>query len=119
MSYIITDPCIGTKDTACVDACPVDCIHPRKDEGAFPGASMLYINPDECIDCGACEPACPVQAIYASEEDTPISQQGLIEANRLWYTDPEAAEALVKEHMDSHPELMALAPNQRAAAHNQ
>ena len=53
MPFIITDPCIETKDTACVDVCPVDCIHPRKDEPQFAEATMLYIHPDECVDCGA------------------------------------------------------------------
>ena len=69
MAYIITEPCIGTKDTACVDVCPVDCIHPRKDEPAFETAEMLYIHPDECIDCGACVPACPVEAIYLARRN--------------------------------------------------
>jgi NAD-dependent dihydropyrimidine dehydrogenase PreA subunit len=59
---------VGTKDTACVDVCPVDCIHPRKDEAAFAEAPMLYIHPVECIDCGACVPACPVDAIFAFDE---------------------------------------------------
>ena len=68
MTYIICEPCIGTKDTACVDVCPVDCIHPRKDEADFLGAQMLYIHPDECIDCGACVPACPVEAILPLDE---------------------------------------------------
>ena len=67
MTYIITEPCIDVKDTACVDVCPVDCIHPRKDESEFDSAPQLYINPDECIDCGACEPACPVEAISRNE----------------------------------------------------
>ena len=53
MAYVITEPCIGTKDSACVDVCPVDCIHPRKDEPGFEAATMLNIHPDECIDCGA------------------------------------------------------------------
>ena len=66
MPFVITDPCIGTKDSACVDVCPVDCIHPRKDEPEFESATMLYIHPEECIDCGACVPACPVSAIYES-----------------------------------------------------
>jgi NAD-dependent dihydropyrimidine dehydrogenase PreA subunit len=57
MPFIITDPCIETKDAACVDVCPVDCIHPRKDEAEFAEATMLYIHPEECIDCGACVPA--------------------------------------------------------------
>ena len=68
MAYIITEPCIGTKDSACVDVCPVDCIHPRKDEGDFEASTMLFIHPDECIDCGACVPACPVEAIFALDE---------------------------------------------------
>ena len=71
MAYVITEPCIGTKDSACVDVCPVDCIHPRKDEPAFEAATMLYIHPDECIDCGACVPACPVEAIFSLDE-TPL-----------------------------------------------
>ena len=68
MAYIITEPCIGTKDSACVDVCPVDCIHPRKDEPDFEAETQLYIHPDECIDCGACVPACPVEAIFALDE---------------------------------------------------
>src|SRR5678816_4703638 len=67
MAYIICEPCVNTKDTACVDACPVDCIHPKKDEPDFEAATMLYINPAECIDCGACEPACPVTAIFPED----------------------------------------------------
>lgn len=67
MTYVIAEPCIGTKDTACVDVCPVDCIHPRKDEAGFAADTMLYIDPAVCIDCGACEPACPVQAIFPED----------------------------------------------------
>jgi len=65
MAYVIAEPCIGVKDTACVDACPVDCIHPRKDEADFETVEQLYINPEECIDCGACVPVCQVSAIFA------------------------------------------------------
>ena len=68
MAYVIAEPCIGTKDAACVDACPVDCIHPKKDEPQFEGADMLYIDPVECIDCGACVPVCPVSAIFALDD---------------------------------------------------
>ena len=60
MTFVITEPCIGTKDTACVDVCPVDCIY-GADEDAW---DQLYIQPEECIDCGACEPECPWEAIY-------------------------------------------------------
>ena len=80
MAYIITEPCIGTKDSACVDVCPVDCIHPRKDESDFEGATQLYIHPDECIDCGACVPACPVEAIFALDE-VPEKWKNYIEIN--------------------------------------
>jgi len=68
MAYVIAEPCIGTKDTACVDACPVDCIHPKKDEAGFAEADQLFIDPVECIDCGACVPVCPVSAIYAGDD---------------------------------------------------
>ena len=66
MAYVIAEPCIDVKDTACVDACPVDCIHPRKNESDFAVAAQLYIDPVECIDCGACVPVCPVSAIFCS-----------------------------------------------------
>ena len=58
MTYVICEPCIGTKDSSCVDVCPVDCIH-TTDE-----AETYFIDPIECIDCGACEPVCPVTAIF-------------------------------------------------------
>jgi ferredoxin len=68
MAYVIAEPCIGTKDTACVDACPVDCIHPKKDEPQHGENTMLFIDPVECIDCGACVPVCPVSAIFAADD---------------------------------------------------
>ena len=77
MTYVITEPCIGVKDRACVDVCPVDCI--------YEGEDMLYIHPDECIDCGACEPECPVNAIFP-EEDVPGNQQPFIAKNRDAFT---------------------------------
>jgi ferredoxin len=121
MTFVITDPCINTKDTACVDVCPVDCIHPRKDEPEFEQATMLYIHPDECIDCGACVPACPVSAIYDSPETTPESQKQLVEANDVYRAgEPDAvarAEAIAQAHIASHPDLMAIPPADRAAKH--
>ena len=84
MTYVITQSCIGTKDTACVDVCPVDCIHPRQDEVGFAAAEMLYIHPDECIDCGACVPACPVEAIFSLDE-LPDQWQSSIEVNAKYY----------------------------------
>jgi len=85
-TYVICEPCIGTKDTACVDVCPpwVDCIHPRKDEDDFEASEMLFINPDECIDCGACQPACPVEAIFRDEE-VPEKWQSYIQVNADHY----------------------------------
>ncbi len=84
VAYIICEPCVGTKDTACVDVCPVDCIHPRKDEPEFQSKDMLYIHPDECIDCGACVPACPVEAIFALDE-TPEKWAHFIPVNAQFY----------------------------------
>jgi len=60
MAYVINEPCIGTKDNSCVEVCPVDCIHPTPDEPDYDKEEMLYIDPEECIDCDACVEACPV-----------------------------------------------------------
>ena len=70
MTYVIAEPCIDVKDTACVDVCPVDCIHPTASDDDFENVNQLYIEPEECIDCGVCEPECPVEAIFM-EEDVP------------------------------------------------
>jgi NAD-dependent dihydropyrimidine dehydrogenase PreA subunit len=68
MPYVISEPCIGTKDGSCVDVCPVDCIHPTPEEPDYEDAEQLYIDPDECIDCDACVDACPVDAPMASDQ---------------------------------------------------
>jgi ferredoxin len=82
---------------------------------------MLFIHPDECIDCGACVPACPVAAIYDSVDSTPASQKGLIDANTVYRSgEPDAvakANALVETHVQEHADLMAIDPQQRQAAH--
>ena len=62
MPYVVAQPCVDVKDKACVDECPVDCI--------YEGSRSLYINPYECVDCGACEPVCPTEAIFY-EDDLP------------------------------------------------
>ena len=72
MAYIIAEPCIGVKDGACIKVCPVDCI--------YIGAHQMYIHPDECIDCGACEPECPVEAIFEAEQ-TPEQWRSYIKKN--------------------------------------
>jgi NAD-dependent dihydropyrimidine dehydrogenase PreA subunit len=84
MAYVIAEPCIGTKDTACVDACPVDCIHPKKDEANFEKEEMIYIDPVECIDCGACVPVCPVSAIFALD-DLPEKWAAFTARNAAYY----------------------------------
>jgi NAD-dependent dihydropyrimidine dehydrogenase PreA subunit len=84
MAYVIAEPCIGTKDTACVDACPVDCIHPKKDEPNHAEAELLYIDPIECIDCGACVPVCPVSAIFALD-DLPEKWADFTARNAAYY----------------------------------
>lgn len=88
MTYIITEPCVGVCDTACVDVCPVDCIYPADGltledadkEKMIEINEMLYIHPEECIDCGACEPECPVEAIYP-EDEVPENMAAFINKN--------------------------------------
>jgi NAD-dependent dihydropyrimidine dehydrogenase PreA subunit len=70
--YVITEACIGLKDASCVAVCPVDCIHPGPEEEGFAETDQLYIDPSVCIDCGACEPECPVNAIYP---DTAVPEE--------------------------------------------
>ena len=89
MAFIVTDACIECKHTDCVEVCPVDCF--------YEGENFLVINPDECIDCGLCEPECPVDAIF-SEDELPPDQIPFIEINeRLsqnWPVITEKREAL-------------------------
>ena len=89
MAYIITSTCIDVLDTACVEVCPVDCIH--YDKGTD---RMLYIDPDECIDCAACEPVCPVTAIF-EHDSVPASEKEYIQLNALWFKDKLAARTKV------------------------
>jgi ferredoxin--NADP+ reductase len=82
--HYITQACIGVKDTSCVDVCPVDCIHPRKDEPAFATEEMLYIDPETCIDCGLCVDECPVDAIY-NDDTLPDEHEPFIARNAAYY----------------------------------
>ena len=91
MAYVIAEPCVDVMDKACVDVCPVDCIH--ADEGTD---RMLYIEPDECIDCGACEPECPVEAIF-TEEDVPDEWKEYTAVNAQWFKNKDAARAKINE----------------------
>lgn len=77
MTYVIAEPCIDVMDRSCVEECPVDCI--------YEGGRSLYIQPDECVDCGACEPVCPVEAIFY-EDDVPDEWAGYVEDNEAFFT---------------------------------
>lgn len=74
MTFVITEPCIGVKDGSCVDICPVDCIHANDSD------PMYFIHPDECIDCSACESACPVNAIFPVDK-VPEKWRSFIQIN--------------------------------------
>ncbi len=97
MTYIVTDACVRCKYMDCVEVCPVDCF--------YEGENMLVIAPDECIDCGVCEPECPVEAIKADSEDTPDGKWVEINARyaRIWPNItqigkvPEDADKFVEE----------------------
>jgi ferredoxin len=84
MAYVITDACI--KDALCVDVCPTDCIHPKTDESAFDAATQLFVDPAECIDCGACLPICTSESIMALD-DVPEDKKDFIERNAAYYKD--------------------------------
>jgi NAD-dependent dihydropyrimidine dehydrogenase PreA subunit len=78
VTYIIAEPCVDLLDKACIEECPVDCI--------YEGNRMLYIHPDECVDCGACEPVCPVEAIFY-EDDLPANWGDYTQANVDFFDD--------------------------------
>ena len=78
MPYVIAEACSDTTDQSCVEECPVDCI--------YQGSRKLYINPDECIDCGACEPVCPVEAI-SQDRRVPDDQHGFVADNARFFTE--------------------------------
>jgi NAD-dependent dihydropyrimidine dehydrogenase PreA subunit len=83
MTYTIAEPCIGVKDRACVDECPVDCI--------YEGDDQLYIHPEECVDCDACLPACPVDAIFPAD-NVPAEWKEYNEKNAQFFIDhPDAS----------------------------
>ena len=105
VTYVIAQPCVDLKDRACVDECPVDCI--------YEGKRMLYIHPDECVDCGACEPVCPVEAIFY-EDDTPEEWKYYYDANVDFFDDlgsPGGAAKLGEIDQD-HPLIAALPPQE-------
>ena len=93
MPYVITEACINTKDKACVDVCPVDCI--------YEGPEQLFINPDECIDCGACEPECPVEAIFP-EDALPDKWNAFVEINYAYDKGMDVVNQLTQKYADEH-----------------
>ena len=84
MAYVITNTCI--KDLLCVDVCPTDCIHPKKDEPAFDSVNQLYVDPAGCIDCGACVPVCTSDSIHPLE-DLPEELKSFAGANAAFYAN--------------------------------
>jgi ferredoxin len=92
VTYIIAEPCIDVKDKSCVDVCPVDCIHEFN--------RILVIDPEECIDCGACEPECPVEAIYP-EDALPDKWEPFVKINYA-YPDGDTVNNLVDTYASDH-----------------
>ncbi len=88
MTYVITEACIDVKDKSCIEVCPVDCIYSDDED------RICYVEPNACIDCGICEQACPVQAIFPEEA---LARESIpfIEINSLWFADKAAARAKV------------------------
>jgi NAD-dependent dihydropyrimidine dehydrogenase PreA subunit len=84
VTYVIAQPCVDVMDRACVDECPVDCI--------YEGGRSLYIHPGECVDCGACEPVCPVEAIYY-EDDLPDTWAPYLADNAAFFSETLAGRA--------------------------
>jgi NAD-dependent dihydropyrimidine dehydrogenase PreA subunit len=108
VTYVIAEPCVDLKDKACIEECPVDCI--------YEGKRSLYIHPDECVDCGACEPVCPVEAIFY-EDDVPGQWKDFYKANVEFFTEttdigsPGGASKVGPVDAD-HPVVAALPPQQ-------
>jgi ferredoxin len=106
VTYIIAQPCVDVKDKSCIEECPVDCI--------YEGDRMLYIQPDECVDCGACEPVCPVEAIYY-EDDVPSQWKEYSEVNTKFFVEigsPGGAAKLGPIGKD-HQTVAALPPQEK------
>lgn len=96
MTYVVAQPCIGIKDHACVDVCPVECF--------YEGEDQLLINPDECIDCGACVPECPVEAIYP-DTDVPADWQSFTQKNiEAFKSNPDLPKAVNKAKWEGEKE---------------
>ena len=101
MTYIVTEPCIGTKDRACVEVCPVECF--------YEGTDQLYIHPEECIDCAACEPVCPVTAIFP-EDSVPEQYNSYTPKNYKFIEEYPDALKPMAEAQQADADTAALAP---------
>jgi len=103
LTYVIALPCVDVKDKACIAECPVDCI--------YEGDRMLYIHPDECVDCGACEPVCPVEAIFY-EDDLPAQWADYYKANVEFFSSVGSPGGAAKMGpiAGDHPVVSALPP---------
>lgn len=107
MAYVIAQPCVDVKDKACVDECPVDCI--------YEGKRSLYINPNECVDCGACEPVCPTEAIFY-EDDLPEEWEWYKDAAVSFFAEVgDLGGAQAAGPIGKDPERVAALPPQNAA----
>ena len=106
MTYVLAEPCVDVLDRACVEECPVECI--------YEGGRMAYIQPEECVDCGACEPVCPVEAIFY-EEDLPAQYGKFAEANVVFFATIGAPGGASKvDGPQPDPEFIASLPAREA-----
>ena len=99
MTFVIASACVDVMDQSCVEVCPVDCIHIEDDD------RMCYIEPNVCIDCGVCESACPVGAIF-DEQALPKNVTAFTEINALWFSDREEARARVDQFIEENPSIV-------------
>ncbi len=99
MTFVIANACIDVKDKSCIEVCPVDCIYLDEDDDR-----MCYIEPNECIDCGVCESACPVGAIF-EDSSVPNESEVFTEINALWFEDKNAARTKIDEFLESNPSI--------------
>jgi NAD-dependent dihydropyrimidine dehydrogenase PreA subunit len=106
VTYVIALPCVDAKDKSCIEECPVDCI--------YEGDRMLYIHPDECVDCGACEPVCPEEAIFY-EDDLPDKWSDFLRANAEFFSEIGSPGGAAKKGLVHHDhEIVKALPPQAA-----
>lgn len=107
MTFVISDACVDIKDRSCVKECPVDCI--------YEGDRMLYINPVECVDCGACEAVCPSKAVFY-DLDLPADKKSFEAAAAEWVDEHSAVGGSKRRGAIGvdHPLVAALPPNPAA-----